>query len=129
MLLPTSLSEWLPEDHLAYFISDAVEAMDLDAFYGRYEGDGRRRQPFDPRMMVQGADLRLRERRIFFAQRLPALSEDIAFRVALGEQLSSAPHDRGVRQLHLQEFLALFRAGGPRVRKQAGRGEAGRRRG
>ena len=38
LLLPTSLSEWLPEDHLAYFISDAVEAMDLDAFHARYEG-------------------------------------------------------------------------------------------
>ena len=39
LLLPTSLSEWLPEDHLAYFISDAVEAMDLDAYYARYEGE------------------------------------------------------------------------------------------
>ena len=27
LLLPTSLSEWLPEDHLAYFISDAVDAI------------------------------------------------------------------------------------------------------
>jgi hypothetical protein len=32
LLLPNSLSEWLPEDHLAYFISDAVDALDLEAF-------------------------------------------------------------------------------------------------
>ena len=45
LLLPTSLREWLPEDHLACFISDAVDALDLSAFYQRYEGDGRRRAP------------------------------------------------------------------------------------
>src|ERR1700678_2037953 len=58
LLLPESLSDWLPEDHLAYFISDAVDALDLEAFHVRYEGDGRRRQPFDPRMMVGDSDWR-----------------------------------------------------------------------
>ena len=43
LLLPASLTEWLPEDHLAYFISDSVDALGLEAFYARYEGDGRRR--------------------------------------------------------------------------------------
>lgn len=32
-LMPPSLSEWLPEDHLAYFVLDAVEQVDLTAFY------------------------------------------------------------------------------------------------
>ena len=36
MLMPTDMREWLPEDHLAYFISDIVEEMDLSAFYARY---------------------------------------------------------------------------------------------
>ncbi len=36
LLLPPSLRDWLPEDHLAYFISDAVEAMDLSRFEERY---------------------------------------------------------------------------------------------
>lgn len=53
LLLPESLSDWLPEDHLAHFVSDAVDALDLDTFHARYEEDGRRRQPFDPRMMVK----------------------------------------------------------------------------
>jgi hypothetical protein len=38
LLLPTSLSEWLPEDHLAYFISDAIEAMDLETFHALRRG-------------------------------------------------------------------------------------------
>ena len=38
---------------MAYFISETVESLDLSAFYSRYEGDGRRNQPFDPRMMVK----------------------------------------------------------------------------
>jgi transposase len=53
LLLPASLRGWLPEGHLAFFVSDAVEALDLSAFYGRYEGDGRRRQPFEPAMLVK----------------------------------------------------------------------------
>jgi hypothetical protein len=35
LLPPILLSAWLPEDHLAYFICDAVEAMGLEAFYAR----------------------------------------------------------------------------------------------
>ena len=53
LLLPASLNEWLAEGHLAYFISDVVEERDLSAFYARYEGDGRRKSPFDPRMMLK----------------------------------------------------------------------------
>ncbi len=41
-LLPPSPRDWLPEDHLAFFVSDTVDALDLSTFYERYEGDGRR---------------------------------------------------------------------------------------
>jgi hypothetical protein len=37
LLLPHSLREWLPEDHLAHYISDTIDALDLRAFYVRYE--------------------------------------------------------------------------------------------
>ena len=40
--MPPSLREWLPEDHLAWFVIDAVEEMDLAAFYAAYR-DGRAR--------------------------------------------------------------------------------------
>ena len=31
LLLPPSLREWLPEDHLAYFVSDLIDQLDLSA--------------------------------------------------------------------------------------------------
>ena len=40
LLLPPSLHEWLAEDHLAWFVLDAVDAIDLGAFYAEYRGDG-----------------------------------------------------------------------------------------
>ena len=40
LLLPPSLREWLPEDHLAWFVLDAVAALDLEAFYASYRRDG-----------------------------------------------------------------------------------------
>jgi len=40
LLLPPSLREWLAEDHLAWFVLDAVEELDLAAFYGEYRADG-----------------------------------------------------------------------------------------
>jgi hypothetical protein len=40
LLLPPSMREWLPEDHLAWFVSDAVEEIDLSAFYRAYREDG-----------------------------------------------------------------------------------------
>jgi len=53
LLLPPSLQEWLPEGHLAYFISDTVDALDLSAFHARYASGGPRNQPFHPAMMVK----------------------------------------------------------------------------
>jgi transposase len=44
--------DWLPEDHFAWFVLGAVEAMDLGRFYGAYRADGRSRPAFDPAMMV-----------------------------------------------------------------------------
>ena len=52
-LVPPSLDEWLPQDHLARFIADVVdEHLDLSAFYADY-CEGRGAPPFDPRLMVR----------------------------------------------------------------------------
>jgi hypothetical protein len=41
-LLPPSLQEWLPEDHLARFVADVCNELDLSAIYAEYErSDGR----------------------------------------------------------------------------------------
>jgi transposase len=51
-LLPPDVREWLPEDHFAWFVLDAVAQMDLAAFYGAYRADGHGRAAFDPGMVV-----------------------------------------------------------------------------
>ena len=72
LLFPPCPRDWLPEGHLAFFIADTVAALDLQAFYAPYEGDGRRNQPFDPQMIVfaggmilAGDDLFDRVRKVF----------------------------------------------------------------
>ena len=52
LLLPPSLREWLAEDHLAWFVLDAVAELDLEAFYGAYRRDGWGAAAHDPQMMV-----------------------------------------------------------------------------
>jgi len=42
MLLPPSLREWLPEDHLAWLVLEAVAQLELAAFYAAYRQDGQR---------------------------------------------------------------------------------------
>src|SRR5215211_7366831 len=51
-LMPPDVREWPPENHLAWFVIDAVGQMDLDAFHAAYGVDGRARPAYDPAMMV-----------------------------------------------------------------------------
>ena len=108
LLLPMSLSEWLPEDHLAYFVSDAIDALDLQEFHARYEGDGRRRQPFDPRMMVKILIYGYASG-VFSSRKVARkLHEDVAFRMLSANNYPAHRTIREFRQLHLKEFSALF---------------------
>ena len=50
--MPPSLREWLPEGHLAWFVIDAVAALDLRSFYAVYRDNGQGRAAHDPAMMV-----------------------------------------------------------------------------
>jgi transposase len=52
LLLPPNLKEWLPEDHLAWFVLASTEEMDLSAFYGAYRNDGHGRAAHEPGMML-----------------------------------------------------------------------------
>jgi transposase len=52
LLMPPSLADWLPGDHFAWFVLEAVKEMDLDAFYSAYRVDGHGRAAHDPTMMV-----------------------------------------------------------------------------
>lgn len=51
-LLPPSLTDWLPEDHLAWFVLDAVEQIDQSPFYTKYRTDGVGNSAFYPSMMA-----------------------------------------------------------------------------
>lgn len=52
LLLPPDVREWLPDGHLALFVVDAIEELDLAVFYGRYRLDGWGRPAYDPAIMV-----------------------------------------------------------------------------
>jgi Transposase DDE domain group 1/Transposase domain (DUF772) len=53
LLLPPSVQEWLPGDHLAYFVSDLVDQLDLSAIECVYEEEDRGQPPYHPRMMTK----------------------------------------------------------------------------
>jgi hypothetical protein len=48
LLLPPSLRDWLPDDHFAWCVLDAVAEMELAAFYASYRDDGWGRAALDP---------------------------------------------------------------------------------
>ena len=51
-LLPPDVRDWLPADHLAWFVIDAVREMDLAAFYSAYRADGHGLAAYEPSMML-----------------------------------------------------------------------------
>ena len=52
-LLPPSLREWLPENHLVYFVSDVVDHLNLSALDAAYGDEQRGQPPYDPGMMTK----------------------------------------------------------------------------
>ena len=107
-LLPPSPKDWLGEDHLAYFISETVDRMDLSGFYRGYEGDGRRNRTFDPRMMVKVL-LYGYATGTFSSRKLARkLEEDVAFRVLGAGNFPAHRTIAEFRQRHLEEFQQLF---------------------
>jgi hypothetical protein len=52
LLLAPDLRDWLDEDHLAWFVIEAVGELDLEPFYAAYRVDGHGRAAHDPGMMV-----------------------------------------------------------------------------
>lgn len=107
-LLPPSLKDWLPEDHLSLFVSDAVDNLDLSAFYRRYEGDGRRAQPFDPRMMVKVLVYAYATGVVSSRKIAKRLEEDVAFRVLAAGNFPAHRTICDFRLRHLEEFRELF---------------------
>ncbi|MBD3220575.1 IS1182 family transposase [bacterium] len=107
-LLPPDPREWLAEDHLAYFVSDTVDALDLSAFYAPYEGDGRRKQPYEPAMMLKVLIYGYATG-VFSSRRLARkLREDIAFRVLAAGNYPAHRTLCEFRKRHLADFEGIF---------------------
>ena len=108
LLLPPSLRDWLPENHLAYFVSDVADNLDLSGMDAVYGNEKRGQPPYDPLMMTKvllyGYCVG-----VFSSRRIERrLVEDIAFRVlAAGNQ----PNFRTIsdfRKIHLGTLEGLF---------------------
>jgi len=107
-LLPPSPDEWLSEDHLAYFISDAVEHFDLRAIEATYEDELRGGPPYHPTMMVTLL-LYAYCTGVYSSRRIAKhVHEDVAFRVLAA---GNAPDFRTInefRRRHLGALSGLF---------------------
>jgi len=85
LLLPSDMRDGLPEGHLAHHVSDLVKGLDLTAFYALYEGDGRRKSPYEPRMMLKVLIYGYATGVVSSRGLARKLQEDVAFRVLAAE--------------------------------------------
>ena len=108
-LLPPSLRDWLAEDHLAYFISDTVDDLDLGAFLARYRTQGAGTIAYHPALMCKLL-LYGYATGVFSSRKIARACEtDVAFRVlAAGDPPSHRTLAR-FRKQHLSAFEDLFR--------------------
>jgi transposase len=119
LLLPPSLRDWLPDDHLAWFVVDAVEEIDLAAFYGAYRADGWGRAAFEPKVMVALLlyAYAIGERSARGIER--RCREDVAFRVLAANQIPDhatiarfrARHEQALADTFCQVLALCARAG------------------
>ena len=108
LLLPPDLRDWLPAGHLAHHVSDLVDGLDLTVFYAPYEGDGRRKSPYEPRMMLKVLIYGYATG-VFSSRGLARkLQEDVAFRVLAAENFPSHRTLCEFRRRHLGDFKRLF---------------------
>src|ERR1700676_5324218 len=108
LLLPPSLRDWLPEKHLAYFVSDVVDNLDLSAMDAVYGSEKRGQPPYHPLMMakvlVYGYCVG-----VFSSRRIERrLMEDIAFRVLAADNQPNFRTISDFRKIHLKTLEGLF---------------------
>ena len=108
LLLPPSLRDWLPEGHLAYYVSDVVDQLDLSAIHAVYEKEMRGQPPYDPRMMtkvlVYGYCVG-----VFSSRRIQKrLQEDIGFKVLAAGNEPDFRTISDFRKIHLEALQGLF---------------------
>src|SRR6202051_3727188 len=108
LLMSPSLREWLPENHLAWFVIDAVKDMDLSAFYARYRQDGWGRAAYDPAMMVAIVLYAYAKGQRSSRGIERACVEDIAYRVIAANQRPDHATIARFRVRHEDALAGLF---------------------
>src|SRR2546427_6112147 len=108
LLLPPDLHDWLEEDHLAWFVIEAIEELDLDAFYASYRADGHGRAAHEPKMMLTLITYAyaIGERSSRGIER--RCREDIAFRVICANQVPDHATIARFRVRHEQALSDIF---------------------
>jgi transposase len=108
LLMPPSLSEWLPEDHLVWSVLGAVDQMDLAHFRAAYRLGAAGRAPFDPAVMV-ALLLYAYARGIRSSRGIErACQEDVAFKVITGLRTPDHSTIAEFRRRHETEIGELF---------------------
>jgi transposase len=109
LLLPPDLRQWLRPDHLALYVSEVVESLDLSGILKVYEaGDGRGRPPYHPAMMVKLLIYGYCIGKMSSRKLEQATYDDVAFRVLSCNQQPDHDSIAGFRKRHLQELGRLF---------------------
>jgi transposase len=108
LLLPPSLRDWLPEDHLVYFVSDLIDQLDLSAITTVYEDEERGYPPYHPVMLTKVLVYAYCVG-VFSSRKIQRrLTEDVAFRLLAA---GNAPDFRTIadfRKTHLPALKGFF---------------------
>ncbi len=108
LLLPPSLREWLPENHLAFFVSDLIDQLDLSAITAGYEDEERGYPPYHPvmltKVLVYGYCVG-----VFSSRRIQQrLVEDVGFRVLAADNHPDFRTIADFRKTHLTALRGFF---------------------
>ena len=107
-LFPPSPRDWLPEEHLVYFLLDVTALIDVSPIGDEYDTGKGGQPPFHPRMMLV---LLLYSYRVgVFSSRkiMPRCTTDAAFRVIVGEDIPNFRRIAEFRARHLKHLPLLF---------------------
>jgi transposase len=122
-LLPPDLRDWVPQDHLAWFVLDVIDQLDLQPFYLAHRDDGHGHPAYDPKLLLgvllYGYCLGVRSSR----QLERRCQEDIAFRVLAANQTPDhvtiarfrARHEQALAGFLVQSLRLCAAAGMVRV--------------
>lgn len=108
LLLPPSLRDWLPEDHLAYFVSDLVDQLDLSSITAVYEDEERGYPPYHPVMLTKVLVYAYCVG-VFSSRKIQRrLVEDVAFRVLAAGNEPDFRTIADFRKTHLAALRGFF---------------------